>query len=176
MPEEPFAADVFPKRKGLIVRREAGAIVTDVRAWGITTKIKGASGKMLDKAVTNVRNLESPFWRSTLAKPEQRCLVPFSSFAEPTLEPDAATGKKGEHWFTLPAYPVGAIAGIWRGGEFAFLTCEPNTLVAPLHPKAMPVVLDPEQYEAWLGGAPAAELSQPFPSQMMAVETVWPTA
>lgn len=176
MPDESFADDVYPKRKGLIVRQEAGKIATDVRSWGITTKIKGASGKMLDKAVTNVRNLSSPFWKSTLAKPEQRCLVPFTTFAEPTLDPHPELGKKGEHWFKLPAYPVGAFAGIWRGGEYAFLTCEPCALVAPLHPKAMPVILHPEDYEAWLTGDydAACNLAQPFPSQMMEVETVWP--
>jgi putative SOS response-associated peptidase YedK len=31
--------------------------------------------------VTNIRNTSSPHWRSWL-KPENRCLVPFNSFAE----------------------------------------------------------------------------------------------
>jgi putative SOS response-associated peptidase YedK len=33
--------------------------------------------------VTNVRNTNSRFWRHHLKRPEQRCLVPVSSFAEP---------------------------------------------------------------------------------------------
>ena len=34
---------------------------------------------------------------------------------------------------------------------FAFLTCEPNEVVAPIHPKAMPVILTtPDEYEAWM--------------------------
>jgi len=182
LPEEPWADDVYPKRKGLIIRREAGAIATDVMSWGITRKMPGASGKIIEKAVTNVRNLDSPFWRSTLARPANRCLVPFTTFAEPTLEPHPELGKKGEHWFRLPAYPVGAFAGIWRGGdrgnEYAFLTCEPCSLVAPLHPKAMPVILHPEDYETWLAGdyEAACKLAAPFPSQLMEVETIWPTA
>lgn len=177
LPEEPFASDVYPKRKGLIIRQEDGQPVADVKSWGVMTKVRGASGKMLDKAVTNVRNLSSPFWKSTLGMPAQRCLVPFTVFAEPTLDPHPVLGKKGEHWFKLPAYPVGAFAGLWRGGEYAFLTCEPCALVAPLHPKAMPVILHPEDYEGWLSGDydAACNLAQPFPSQMMEVETVWPT-
>lgn len=34
---------------------------------------------------------------------------------------------------------------------FGFLTCDPNAVVAPIHPKAMPVVLlAPEEWDAWL--------------------------
>ena len=32
----------------------------------------------------------------------------------------------------------------------AFLTCEPNPLVAPFHEKAMPVIVHPEDDERWL--------------------------
>jgi len=57
------------------------------------------------------------------------------------------------------------------GEYFAFLTCEPNPLVAPLHPKAMPVIVDPEDYDRWLDGEveDACSLAAPFPSQLMAV-------
>ena len=65
---------------------------------------------------------------------------------------------------------------MWRPLEdgrraYAFLTCEPNPLVAPVHPKAMPVILHPEDYESWLDGAvdDACALALPFPSQLMAV-------
>ena len=63
----------------------------------------------------------------------QRCLVPFSTFAEP--KPNAG---REELWFTVNDAPASAFAGIWRpsveGKVFAFLTCEPNPLVAPIHP------------------------------------------
>jgi putative SOS response-associated peptidase YedK len=51
------------------------------------------------------------------------------------------------------------------------LTCEPNTLVGAVHPKAMPVILHPEDHDRWLA-APLAEalpLAAPFPSQLMAM-------
>jgi len=35
LPEGPFAEDVYPKRKWLVIRREAGATVADVMSWGI---------------------------------------------------------------------------------------------------------------------------------------------
>jgi putative SOS response-associated peptidase YedK len=35
---------------------------------------------------------------------------------------------------------------------FASLTCEPNPLAAPIHPKAMPVIFHAEDEDLWLGG------------------------
>ena len=152
-----------------------GERIVEIMSWGIITTIKGKSGKPIQKPVTNVRNLTSPFWRSTIANPEQRCLVPFTSFAEPRPGKDPETGRPANWWFNVPGEEVCAFAGIWRWSEgrkrFAFLTCEPNPLVAPLHPKAMPVILQPEDYDRWLDGeaADTCALAQPFPSQLMAV-------
>ncbi|MBK9005043.1 MAG: hypothetical protein IPM67_00835 [Sphingomonadales bacterium] len=43
-------------------------------------------------------------------------------------------------------------------------------LVGAIHPKAMPVILHPQDYQRWLDGEPVKELALPFPSQLMAVE------
>jgi putative SOS response-associated peptidase YedK len=43
--------------------------------------------------------------------------------------------------------------------------------VRPIHPKAMPVILHPENYANWLNGDNAESLAVPFPSQLMALET-----
>lgn len=169
-PNAEFASDVYPKRPGMIVRRDDGAIRSDVMLWGVPTMVKGAT-KMLEKRVTNVRNLSSPFWKSMLASPSQRCLVPFSTFAEPK----AGQGQE-EWWFSLPDQPLAAFAGIWRTSEhghcYTFLTCEPNALVAPLHPKAMPVVLEPALCEEWLSTdySGACAMALPFPADRMSVE------
>jgi len=164
-----FDRDVWPKRKALIVRTVDGERIPDAMAWGVPLTLPGKKpGTTITKRVTNVRNLSSPFWRSMLAKPEQRCLVPFTRFAEP--KPNAG---REEVWFRVSAAPVAAFAGIWRPGDegnvFAFLTCEPNPLVAPIHPKAMPVILQPEDYQRWLDGADAKELAVAFPSQLMSI-------
>ncbi|MDB5670437.1 MAG: hypothetical protein JWO25_1396 [Alphaproteobacteria bacterium] len=167
--------EIYPKYQAFVVRRQDAERVLDYMPWGILRTMPGKTpGKMIQKAVTNVRNLDSPFWRSTIAEPEQRCLVPFTSFAEPKPGKDEA-GRPAQHWFDLPAREHAAFAGIWRFSEgsarFAFLTCEPNPLVAPLHPKAMPVILHEEDYDRWLGGeaADVCSLAAPYPSQMMQV-------
>jgi putative SOS response-associated peptidase YedK len=117
-----------------------------------------------DSGTTNVRNTASAHWRPWLGV-ESRCLVPATSFSEYGRErcPD---GKLPLHWFALDAdEPLFFFAGIWtrwtsvrkvREGEveadiFAFLTTEPNAVVAPIHPKAMPVILtEPDEFETWL--------------------------
>ena len=157
--------ELFPKREGLVVRMEAGVRVLDRMRWGFPPPASARA------PVTNVRNLKSSFWRSALGRPDRRCLVPVSEFCEWEGEP----GAKVERWFSLAAAPLFAFAGIWRpteeGRAFAFLTCEPNPLVAPIHPKAMPVILHPADYAHWLDGAveDACALAQPFPSQLMKV-------
>ena len=51
----------------------------------------------------------------------------------------------------------------------AFLTCEPIPLVAPIHLKAMPGILHPDDYDRWLAGDDADKLAVPFPSQLMSL-------
>jgi putative SOS response-associated peptidase YedK len=163
--------ELFPKRPGWVVRQDGAQRVLDVMRWGVPLKMKGAKGQPITKQVTNVRNLSSSFWKSTIGRTDFRCLVPVTDFCE--WEGEA--GAKQERWFSLPTSPIFAFAGVWRPSEqgkaYAFLTCEPNPLVAPIHPKAMPVILHPEDYKRWLTDpyASACELAQPFPSQLMAV-------
>jgi hypothetical protein len=93
-------------------------------------------------------------WRGWL-KPENRCLVPFNSFAEYAPEPNPETKKKDVVWFALnDNRPLTAFAGIWtefkgnRGTKskpipgphlvYGFLTTAPHAIIEPIHPKAMP--------------------------------------
>jgi putative SOS response-associated peptidase YedK len=168
-----YANDMWPKRQGLVLRVEEGSLKADAMMWGVPCVVPGKRpGSKITKHVTNVRNLTSPFWWWMLIDPARRCLVPFTSFAEPVIG-----GGRAEHWFTIKDRPLTAFAGIWRpteeGNAFAFLTCEPNPLVAPLHPKAMPVILPEADYRAWLTGdwEQTQALACPYPSQLMEVES-----
>ncbi len=155
--------ELFPKRSGWTVRQAAATRVLATMRWGFAPPAGGRA------PVTNVRNLSSPFWRSALANPERRCLVPVSEFCEWRGE----TGTKQACWFALPSAPLFAFAGVWRpsddGDVFAFLTCDPNPLVAAVHPKAMPVVLHAEDEARWLTAPMTEALATaiPFPSQLM---------
>lgn len=164
---------VSPGRDGWVVRQDDGRVVEAMK-WGWPNPRGG-------KDVVNVRNYASPFWRSALNNPARRCLVPFTEFQEWSAEPDALTGKKRPHWFSLPSRPIAALAGIWRpsddGSIFAFLTTgygegdAANHVVGAIHPKAIPVILHDEDYDRWLN-APveeALELAVAFPSQLLTV-------
>ena len=103
--------EILPKMPAYVVREQDGTRVLHMMSWGFPHQVRGASGKMIDKAVTNVRNLTSPFWRSALAKPAQRCLVPVAEFSK---YGPGAVGSKPLHWFSVPSRPIFSLAGIWR--------------------------------------------------------------
>jgi putative SOS response-associated peptidase YedK len=167
-------ADVWDN--GYVAPGRFAPIVTGVKErrivpmlWGYPPPPNAQSSR--NALVTNVRNLESPFWIGNLRHSELRCLVPVTRFQEWAGE----KGHKKQIWFDVPSQPLFAFAGIWRDtGEmpvFAFLTTEPNAMVRSVHPKAMPVILHPEDYQSWLSDdwKIAKKLVQPFPSQLMAM-------
>jgi putative SOS response-associated peptidase YedK len=139
------------------------------RYWGVPPPPKG------DRPVTTVRNVESPFWIGTLRHTEFRCLIPVTGFALWGQTPDPDTGKQNKHWFTLPAEPIFAFAGIWRDSEvasFAVLTTDANALVAKVNPKTMPAILHREDHDRWLHAewSIAQSLIEPYPEHMMQMD------
>jgi putative SOS response-associated peptidase YedK len=133
---------------------------------------------------TNIRNVGSPDWRGWLGNPN-RCVVPATSFCEYADTKPRKTPK----WFALNEdRPLFAFAGLWtpwrgvRGpkstpveGEhelFGFLTTEPNAVVAPVHPKAMPVILTTAaEVELWLAAdtVAALKLQRPLPDDALQI-------
>jgi putative SOS response-associated peptidase YedK len=168
----PAYDEIYPGHLAPVLRRkDDGGLRLEAMKWGFPgPKVAGG------RPVTNVRNLNSGFWRSALADPARRCLVPATSFCEWTAEPDPVNNRKSKVWFGLSADqpPLFAFAGIWRPGEegrfMAFLTCEPNRTVGAIHPKAMPVMLRPgDDVERWLASeqAEACSLAVPFADTAM---------
>jgi putative SOS response-associated peptidase YedK len=167
---------VFPDYAAPIVRVADGARELTMARWGMPSPQFALKGRATDPGVTNVRNTSSPHWRRWLG-PANRCIVPFTSFSEYETGPD---GKKIPVWFALGEdRPLACFAGIWtnwtsvrktKEGEvtcdlYAFLTTEANAEVAPIPPKAMPVILTSEdEVDVWLNApAPLAlELQRPL--------------
>jgi len=146
--------EIYPGRPAPVLRREGAGLRLETMNWGFPGPA-AAKGR----PVTNIRNLDSPFWRSALNIVERRCIVPVTRFCEWTAEPDPATKRKRKVWFGLQPgeieeEPLFAFAGLWRPGEggpyMAFLTCAANAVVGAVHPKAMPVMLRPDDALAWL--------------------------
>lgn len=146
--------ELRPKSRAYVIREQDGERAWDVMTWDVL-------GGQAAWPMTNVRNLALPQWRKLAEKPENRCLVPLTEFCEFTPEKhDLGDGKpplKGEMWFAVPERPVFAVAGFWQrtknGKGFTMVTCDPNELVAPIHPKAMITILEPVDVETWLHGS-----------------------
>jgi putative SOS response-associated peptidase YedK len=86
---------VFPDCPAPVVRNVGADRELTMMRWGMPPPPRTGG-----PPVTNIRNTSSPHWRGWL-KPENRCLVPFNSFAEYAPEPNPETKKKDVVWFAL---------------------------------------------------------------------------
>lgn len=177
--------DVYPGTLAPVVRVGAdGQREIVPMTWGMPSP--PAYVKNYDPGVTNIRNVSSPHWRRWLG-PTARCIVPFTSFAEPDPASKVEGGRTPNAWFARDTTrPLMAFAGIWtswrgvkkvRDGErdfelYGFLTTAPNSVVAPIHQKAMPVILtEPDEIDVWLTSPweEAKALQRPLPDNMLVV-------
>ena len=147
-----------------------------------------------DKGTTNVRNTTSEktgrtnaHWAPWLGA-GSRCLVPFTSFAEPDQDHERT---RKNIWFALDeSRPLAFFAGIWtahacvrmksKGWEeieaYGFLTTDSAEPVKTYHSKAMPVILTEEaDLDLWMSGAPWDEvkhLQRPLPDGTLKIVAV----
>jgi putative SOS response-associated peptidase YedK len=178
---------IFPDFVAPIVRDKDGERVATFARWGLPS-LKWTDDGKPHKGTTNVRHPWFDDWKGYLGV-ENRCLVPFTSFSEPTKLSD---GKSGNAWFALnDEQPLLFFAGLWtpwRGMRrkdegmkdhdvFAFLTTKPNDVVGPIHEKAMPVILTTEdEREAWLSApwSEARALQRSLPDGTLTVISTTP--
>lgn len=196
--------DIYPDQMAPIVRNINGGRELVWVRWGMPSSqqaIFQAASKRADKlrakgkdvdfqqllkmepdgGTTNIRNTSSKHWTRWTGI-EHRCVVPFTSFAEPDPASKIEGGRTPNAWFARDeSEPLMFFAGLWvrdwncvrkvKEGLitcdlFAFLTTEPNRVVGEVHPKAMPVILRNErEIETWLS-APWSEakvLQRPLP-------------
>ncbi|MBO3760355.1 SOS response-associated peptidase family protein [Ciceribacter sp. L1K22] len=200
--------DIYPDRMAPIVRNTPDGRELALTRWGMPSSKKAlydAASKRADKlrakgkdvdfdellkmepdgGTTNIRNTASQHWKRWLGV-ENRCVVPFTRFAEPDPASKKEGGRTPNAWFAIDdSKPLAFFAGVWvsqwesvrkvkeglvKSDLYGFLTCEPNSVVGPIHPKAMPVILTREdEIETWLT-APwqeAQRLQRPLPDESL---------
>ncbi|NIJ09403.1 putative SOS response-associated peptidase YedK [Sphingomonas vulcanisoli] len=155
--ENPMASnvggEVYPGTQGLVVREAEGRRVIEAMTWGFPLKTMAPTAK--PKPVNNIRELSKPMWKGIAAKPQWRCLIPLTGFAEA----EGPKGAKTRTWFHVKDQPIFAWAGLWRfdtqyewGAVYSGVMTDCNDAIRPVHDR-MPVLLHPEEYDAWLNGS-----------------------
>lgn len=144
--------ETLPGYPGMVVREDNGRRVLQSMVWGFPLKLKSMKPESKPKPVNNIADVQKGIWIGLARKPEWRCLIPVTEFAE-------AEGPKGARtrtWFTIKDQPVFAWAGLWRksvewGDVYSGVMTDANKAVAPVHDR-MPVLLMPDDYDRWLHG------------------------
>ena len=168
-----------PSQEFLVIRQnqETGERSLDLLKWGLIPywcdDPKGGRKPINAKSET-VATL--PTFRDAYRK--RRCILPVDGF----YEWHAAKGGKQPYAIAMRDRSPFGIAGIWENwkdratGEwvrtFAVLTTPANELVARIHDR-MPAILNPEDYDRWLGPEPdPGELLAPFAAGPMVISPI----
>lgn len=162
--------EVYPGTPGIVVREHEGERIMQSMIWGFPVRLKFMKPDSKPKPVNNVADLSKPTWRGIAPKPQWRCIIPVTAFAE-------AEGEKGRMtrtWFNVKDRPIFAWAGFWRvsdewGPVYSGLMTDCNEAIRPVHDR-MPVLLHTDEYDSWLRceiDAVAAFQKRCFPDEMI---------
>lgn len=158
--------NVSPSHTIPVVRMEYGERVLANLHWGLIPH--WAKDDKLKPINAKVETLDSkPFFRSAFRK--SRCLIPANGF----YEWKKTNKHKQPFYFKLKDADLMAFAGLWDHWEHdgeniescTIITTEANEIMKPVHDR-MPVILAPDDYEAWLqeGGK---SLLHPYAGEMI---------
>lgn len=145
--------EVYPGYPGLVVREDAGERVLQSMVWGWPLRLKDMKPESKPKPVNNCADIRKPMWVGMARKPQWRCIIPFTGFAEA----EGDKGSKTRTWLSVKGQPVAGWAGLWRvsdewGPVYTGVMTDCNEAIRPIHNR-MPVLLMPEEYDVWLRGS-----------------------
>jgi len=144
--------------------------------WGLVPAWWSKPLKELRLATFNARAETvdtKPFFRGAFRR--RRCLIPVSGYYEWQYLDGP---KKPQPWYFTAAdgSPVLTTAGLWdewrdrQSGETVrsctMIITDSNQFVAEVHDR-MPVLLRPQQFDAWLDGSAGKEVLVPAPEDML---------
>lgn len=166
--------EVYPQYPGLVVRKEDGKRILQQMTWGFPLRLKSMKPDSKPKPVNNARDdkLRSGMWRHWFETPAQRCLIPFSAFAEA----EGAKGKMTRTWISTADQEIAAWAGLWRttdvwGDCYTGVMVDATQELCDIHDR-MPVILHTDDHDIWLNASAdeAFTLVTQYPADRLAVE------
>jgi putative SOS response-associated peptidase YedK len=175
--------NMCPTQSGLVLRVNSDRLEFSQMQWGLlpawAKSLKEAKRYLMINARSEEIDRKKSFFNAFRTR---RCLVPVSGF----YEWQTANGKKKPFAIRLKDRPIMSLAGIWecwidqtsdkRLESFALVTTSANQAMQSIHNR-MPVIVAPENEEAWLN-APSSELTalpqimQPCPSKWLEIYEV----
>lgn len=165
--------NIAPTQQAPVILLKEGEREWLLMRWGLIpswAKDEKFGSRMINARAETIH--EKPSFKASFKS--KRCLVPADGFIEWEQTDDG----KQPHYVTLRNNEIFAFAGIWSEWKnngailwtFSIITTHCNSLVEPIHPR-MPVILSPENYNAWLDPSSDANALQslltPFPSEQM---------
>lgn len=187
LPGETF--NVAPTDVVSAVHERHGERIVDAFRWGLVPGWASGPRDAARRINARAETIEaSPTFRSAFRT--RRCIVPADAFYEWRRERPAAGHGQGRAWpFAIQradGTPL-ALAGLWaawrdpgnatRIHTMSIVTTVPNELVASVHDR-MPVILDPDDWDAWLAeDSPATVLRPlllPLPADRLRMRPVSP--
>lgn len=165
--------EVYPGTPGLVVREQDGQRIMASMTWGFPLRLPTMKPDSKPKPVNNIADLKKGFWVGLARKPQWRCLIPVTGFAEA----EGPKGKTTRTWFGVEGEPIFAWGGLWRvsdewGPVYSGAMTDANEAVRPVHER-MPVLLHRDDYETWLNGSfddIEAIVKRVFPAELITVE------
>lgn len=145
--------EVYPSTPGMVVIEAEGKCELRSMTWGFPLRLKGMKPDAKPKPVNNIADLKKGMWIGLAKKPQWRCVIPVTAFAEA----EGPKGKMTRTWFSLRDEPIFGWGGLWRvsdewGPVYSGAMTAANDAIAPVHNR-MPVLLHKDEYDKWLNGS-----------------------
>lgn len=145
--------EMLPAYPGMVIREVDGDRILQSMIWGFPLRLAGMKPASKPKPVNNIADLMKSMWVGLARKPQSRCLIPVTEFAEA----EGPKGAKTRTWVTVKGQPIFAWGGLWResaewGPVYSGAMTDANEAIRPLHDR-MPVLLHPHEYDQWLRGS-----------------------
>ncbi len=166
-------AEAYPGTPGLVIREENGQRILQSMTWGFPLKLSFQTPESKPKPVNNIADLNKNMWKGLATKPQWRCLIPVTHFAEA----EGRKGSKTRTWVNIKDHPIIAWGGLWRnssewGPVYSGAMTDSNTAIVPLHDR-MPVLLLEDEWDRWLNGSfddLLAFQEREFPNELIEME------